>query len=141
MKKINRKDIIDEVSERAHISKKDSENAIREFIEVIQEALLEGKEVNITNFGTFSPMVKKSREGIEKLSKIFCLEYWATDAELYQRLRRGSYRDAAFGGSSLRDANYVGQARSGGGTGREITLFLYDFANLEVFEEPAFIGF
>ena len=68
MKKINRKDIIDEVSERAHISKKDSENAIREFIEVIQEALLEGKEVNITNFGTFSPMVKKSREGTDPKS-------------------------------------------------------------------------
>lgn len=68
MKKINRKDIIDEVSERAHISKKDSENAIREFIEVIQEALLEGKEVNITNFGTFSPMIKKSRDGTDPKS-------------------------------------------------------------------------
>lgn len=68
MKKINRKDIIDEVSERAHISKKDSENAIREFIEIIQEALLEGKEVNITNFGTFSPMIKKSRDGTDPKS-------------------------------------------------------------------------
>lgn len=68
MKKINRKDIIDEVSERAHISKKDSENAIREFIEVIQEALIEGKEVNITNFGTFSPMIKKSRDGTDPKS-------------------------------------------------------------------------
>ena len=68
MKKINRKDIIDEVSERAHISKKDSENAIREFVEVIQEALLEGKEVNITNFGTFSPMIKKSRDGTDPKS-------------------------------------------------------------------------
>ena len=68
MKKINRKDIIDEVSERAHISKKDSENAIREFIEVIEEALLEGKEVNITNFGTFTPMTKKSRDGTDPKS-------------------------------------------------------------------------
>ena len=70
MKKINRKDIIDEVSERAHISKKDSENAIREFIGIIQEALLEGKEVNITNFGTFSPMIKKSRDGTDPKSHL-----------------------------------------------------------------------
>ena len=68
MKKINRKDIIDEVSERAHISKKDSENAIREFIEVIQEALLDGTEVNITNFGTFIPMTKKGRTGTDPKS-------------------------------------------------------------------------
>ncbi len=62
MQKINRRDIIDEVSERAHISKKDSENAMRCIIDIVEKSLLEGKEVNITNFGTFVPKCRKKRD-------------------------------------------------------------------------------
>ncbi len=68
MEKINRKDLIDEVSERAHISKKDSENAIRAMTDIMEEALLASQEVNIKNFGTFTPKTKKSRIGTDPKS-------------------------------------------------------------------------
>ena len=65
MEKINKSEIIEEVSERAHISKKDSENAMNYIIEIISKSLLEGKEVNITNFGTFIPKNRKKRDGTD----------------------------------------------------------------------------
>lgn len=65
MQKINKRDIIDEVSERAHISKKDSENAMRCIIDIVEKSLLEGKEVNITNFGTFVIKCRKKRDGTD----------------------------------------------------------------------------
>lgn len=68
MQKINKRDIIDEVSERAHISKKDSENAMNYIIDIIEKSLLEGKEVNITNFGTFTPKNRKKRDGTDPKS-------------------------------------------------------------------------
>ena len=55
MQKLNKRDLIEEVSEKAHISKKDAENAIEVAFNEMEKALLEGREVNITNFGSFLP--------------------------------------------------------------------------------------
>lgn len=65
MQKVNKRDIIDEVSEKAHISKKDSENAMQCILDIMEKALLEGKEVNFTNFGTFTPKSRKQRDGTD----------------------------------------------------------------------------
>ncbi len=51
------------VAEKAHLSKKDSRDAIETAFEFIEEALLKGEEVNITNFGVFTPKVRASRDG------------------------------------------------------------------------------
>ena len=63
MEKINKSDLIEMVSEKAHLTKRDAKMAIDSCFDLIVEALLNGEEVNITNFGTFQPKVKKSREG------------------------------------------------------------------------------
>ena len=65
MQKLNKRDIIDEISEKAHVSKKDAENAINEAFDLIEKALLEGREVNLTNFGTFTPKNRKERDGTD----------------------------------------------------------------------------
>ena len=68
MDKLNKRDLIDEVAERAHLSKKDAENAIEQSFSLIEKALLDGREVSITNFGTFSPKTRKKRDGTDPKS-------------------------------------------------------------------------
>ena len=63
MKKINKSDLVELVAEKAHLSKKDTRDALDICFDLIIESLLKGDEVNITNFGVFEPKVRKSREG------------------------------------------------------------------------------
>lgn len=63
MKKVNKSDLVDLVAERAHLSKKDARAAIDSCFDLIEEAILRGEEVNITNFGVFQKKTRKSREG------------------------------------------------------------------------------
>ena len=65
MEKINKKDIIDALSEEKYISKKESREVIEYLLDLIAETLSEGKEVNITGFGSFSPRYKKARECVD----------------------------------------------------------------------------
>ena len=63
MKKLNKRDLVEMVAEEAHLSKKDARDAIDVMIELMQKALLKGEEVNLTNFGVFTPKVRASRDG------------------------------------------------------------------------------
>ena len=65
MQKLNRKDLVEIVSEEAHFSKKDARAAIDLIFDNIEQALLEGQEVNITNFGVFTPKTRQAREGTD----------------------------------------------------------------------------
>ena len=55
MQKLNRKDLVEIVSEEAHLSKKDARVAIDLIFDHIESALLDGQEGNITNFGARTP--------------------------------------------------------------------------------------
>jgi len=63
MKKFNRKDLVEIVAEEGHFSKKEAREAIDLVFDLIKKSLLEGKEVNITNFGVFTPKVHQPRNG------------------------------------------------------------------------------
>ena len=65
MSKLNRKDLVEIVSEEAHLSKKDARKAIDLVFDNIEKALLEGQEVNITNFGVFTPKKRQQRDGTD----------------------------------------------------------------------------
>lgn len=65
MKKLNRKDLVEIVSEEGHLSKKDARIAIDIVFDNIEDALLKGKEVNITNFGVFTPKKRQQRDGTD----------------------------------------------------------------------------
>ena len=43
--------------------KKDSRDALETAFELMEQALLKGEEVNITNFGVFTPKTRASRDG------------------------------------------------------------------------------
>jgi len=65
MEKINRSDLIDLVAEKAHLSKKDAKIALDAVVDVITDSLMNDTEVNITNFGVFTPKTRLSREGTD----------------------------------------------------------------------------
>ena len=65
MKKINRKNLVEIVAEGAHLSKKDARKAIDLVFNHIRQSVLSGQEVNITNFGVFTPKKRQQRDGTD----------------------------------------------------------------------------
>ena len=63
MKKLNKRDLVELVAEEARLSKKDARAAIDATFGLMEKALLNGEEVNITNFGVFVPKTRQEREG------------------------------------------------------------------------------
>ena len=65
MNKINRKDLVQVVAEEGKLSKRDARTAIDIAFDLIEKSLLEGQEVNVTNFGVFTPKTKQQRDGTD----------------------------------------------------------------------------
>lgn len=65
MAKLNKKDIVEIVSEEGHLSKKDARVAVDLVFDSIEQSLLNDQEVNITNFGVFTPITRKQRDGTD----------------------------------------------------------------------------
>ena len=63
MDKLNKNEIIDLVAEKAHLSRVDAKTAIDTTFDLIVEALLDGRSVNIKNFCVFEPKTKAGRKG------------------------------------------------------------------------------
>lgn len=68
MTKLNKHDLIEIVAEEAHLSKKDAKASIDAFIETVKDSMQGNREVNISNFGSFVPIKKKSRKGTDPSS-------------------------------------------------------------------------
>ena len=51
------------VAEKAEISKKDSEKALKAFVDVVTEQLKAGDKVQLVGFGTFEVSERAAREG------------------------------------------------------------------------------
>lgn len=56
-------EFIDEVADRASLSKKDASAAVDAFLETIEGALKRGSDVNFSGFGKFSVSARAAREG------------------------------------------------------------------------------
>ena len=82
MQKINKKDLVEVVAEEGHLSKKDSRVAVDLVFDLIEKSILDGQEVNVTNFGVFTPKTKQSRDG--------------TDPKSHQRIRLKEKKTVTF---------------------------------------------
>jgi len=60
---MNRVELIAAVAERAELSKKDAEKALKVFTEVVTEELKKGEKVQLVGFGTFEISERAAREG------------------------------------------------------------------------------
>ena len=66
---MNKTDLINEVAEKAGLTKVDSKKAVEAVPDSIQPALANEDEVQLIGFGTFSVQEKPAREGINPRTK------------------------------------------------------------------------
>ena len=60
---MNKTELIAEVAEKANLSKKDAEAAVKAFIDSLTGALVEGDKVQLVGFGTFEVRERSARTG------------------------------------------------------------------------------
>ena len=60
---MNRVELIAAMAERAELSKKDAEKALKAFTEVVAEELAKGEKIQLVGFGTFEVSERAAREG------------------------------------------------------------------------------
>ena len=60
---MNKTELITAVAEKAEISKKDAEKAIKAFTDVVTDELVKGEKVQLVGFGTFEVSERAEREG------------------------------------------------------------------------------
>ena len=60
---MNKTEFIAAVAEKAEISKKDSEKALKAFVDVVTEQLKAGDKVQLVGFGTFEVSERAARAG------------------------------------------------------------------------------
>ena len=60
---MNKTELIAAVAEKAEISKKDAEKALKAFTDVVTDELVKGKKVQLVGFGTFEVSERAEREG------------------------------------------------------------------------------
>ena len=62
---MNKTEFIAAVADKAEISKKDSEKALKAFVDVVTEQLKAGDKVQLVGFGTFEVSERAARESLE----------------------------------------------------------------------------
>ena len=60
---MNKTELIAAIAEKAEISKKDSEKALKAFVDVVTEQLKNDDNVQLVGFGTFEVSKRAAREG------------------------------------------------------------------------------
>lgn len=60
---MNKTELITSMAEKASLTKKDAEAALKSFIESVEETLAKGEKVQLVGFGTFETRDRAAREG------------------------------------------------------------------------------
>ncbi len=66
---MNKSELVAAIAEKSELSKKDSEKALKAFIDVVTEELKKGEKVTLVGFGTFEVSERKARQGINPKTK------------------------------------------------------------------------
>ena len=66
---MNKTELIAAVAERAELSKKDAEKAVKAFTDAVAEELVKGGKVQLVGFGTFEVSERAARTGINPSTK------------------------------------------------------------------------
>ena len=66
---MNKTELVAAIAEKAELSKKDSEAALKAFIDVVTDELKNDRKVQLVGFGTFEVTKRAAREGINPLTK------------------------------------------------------------------------
>ena len=60
---MNKAELVAAIAAKTELSKKDSEKALKAFIDVVAEELKKGEKVQLVGFGTFEVAKRAAREG------------------------------------------------------------------------------
>ena len=60
---MTKQEFVDQVADRAGLSKKDATGAVDAFLDTVEDALKRGSEVTFSGFGKFSVSQRSAREG------------------------------------------------------------------------------
>ena len=60
---MNKTELVAAMAEKAELSKKDSEKALKAFIDVVSEELKKGEKIQLVGFGTFEVANRAARTG------------------------------------------------------------------------------
>ena len=60
---MNKTEFISAIAEKAELSKKDAEKALKAFTDVVEEELKKGEKIQLVGFGTFEVSESAAREG------------------------------------------------------------------------------
>ena len=66
---MNKTELVAAMAERAEISKKDAEAALKAFTDVVAEELKKGEKIQLVGFGTFEVRERAERTGINPQTK------------------------------------------------------------------------
>ena len=66
---MNKTELVAAIAEKAGLSKKDAEKALKAFTDIVADELKKGEKIQLVGFGTFEVAEKKAREGINPLTK------------------------------------------------------------------------
>lgn len=65
---MNKTELVAAIAEKTELSKKDSEKALKAFIDVVSEELQKGEKIQLVGFGTFEVAERAAREGRNPLT-------------------------------------------------------------------------
>ena len=65
---MNKTELVAAIAEQAELSKKDSEKALKAFIDVVTDELKKGEKIQLVGFGTFEVIESAAREGRNPLT-------------------------------------------------------------------------
>ena len=60
---MNKSELIASIAEHAEIERKEAENAVKAFLEVVTQELAKGEKIQIVGFGTFEVRERAARKG------------------------------------------------------------------------------
>jgi DNA-binding protein HU-beta len=60
---MNKAELVAAIAEKTELSKKDSEKALKAFVDVVTEELAKGEKIQLVGFGTFEVAERAAREG------------------------------------------------------------------------------
>lgn len=60
---MNKAELVAAIAEKTELSKKESEKALKAFIDVVTEELKKGEKIQLVGFGTFEVAERAAREG------------------------------------------------------------------------------
>lgn len=60
---MNKSELVAAIAEKTELSKKDSEKALKAFIDVVTDELKKGEKIQLVGFGTFEVAQRAAREG------------------------------------------------------------------------------